>query len=165
MSLTSRIKEAFSKRDKPVNVIPPDAPPTDEYQDALHFYGLDRYAITCQELDDYPSAVSAFTSEAFLYYLPGIYVAGMNENRADMQIYSTLVYGLDRSNMPSSWDDHFLKRWARLTPDECRASQDWLLWLRKFDGLFPYGNELSRAFDTLTVISNSSHAYPLARRP
>jgi hypothetical protein len=69
---------------------------------------------------------------------------------------------LDRSNTPSSWDDFFLERWPTLTPEECEATQRWLLWLADFDPPPIADASLSRAFDTVNLLASQKGATPLA---
>ena len=163
MDLLSFIKEAFSDRLAPQSVVEAGHPPTDEYEDALAFEGKFWNELTCSDLQKYHAATSGFSPEAFCYFLPGIYSAGIRENRPDLIVNGSLISSLDRGNAPNSWDDFFLERWPKLTPKECEATQRWLLWLS--DSGKENDIALSRAFDTLTVLSNQQHAIPLASWP
>lgn len=163
MNLIEKIEKAFSHRKSPRDVVEEGHPQTDIYESASHFSGLSWRDITCDLLDQHHDAIFGFNPDAFCYYLPGIYIAGIKENRGDLLIYSTLVNMLDRSNTPNSWDDFFIERWAALTDKECQASQEWLVWLSAIESIFYYGNELSRAFDTLEIICTKQRAVPLAK--
>lgn len=162
MNLLELIEEAFSSRERPKDVTRKGAPRTEEYLDAMSFYGKDWHEISCKDLEDHQDAIFGFSGDAFLYYLPGIYAAGVRENRYNLLIYDSLVYMLDRGNIPNSWDIFFLNRWAKLTKRECEVSQEWLLWLTNFDDISLHPGQISRAYDTLTIISNKNEATPLA---
>lgn len=55
--------------------------------------------------------------EAFCYYLPGIFSAGIKENKPWLVVNQSLVDMLDRSPDPDAWDDFFLRSVAS-TPRE-----------------------------------------------
>jgi len=126
------ITEAFSRRARPVLVVPEDHPPTDIYEDALFFRSMTSGELTCKDIATHSAATSGFSPEAFCYFLPGILVATIREDRPDLIGADGIIYQLDRSNMTSSWDDFFSKRWPMLSREECRAVQHWVLWLTEF---------------------------------
>ena len=109
-------------------------------------------------------AVFGFTAEAFCYFFPGIFIAGISESRPDLLINASLIQMLDRSNVRSSWDEFFAARWATLTPPECEAAQQWILWLA--DALPPgtFEGVLTRALQTLDIIKRQGAAVPFASR-
>jgi hypothetical protein len=158
--LLSFIAEAFQSRAIPKFIVEPGSPDTDIYQDAQHFAGRAWEQLTCAELQQYHSATAGFSPEAFCYFLPGIYSAGIKENQPNLIVNDALVGSLDRGNAPNSWDEFFLQRWPQLTPQECAATQRWLLWLSDSGNLQDIA--LSRAFDTLNLLTNQREAIPLA---
>ena len=158
------IAQAFSKRERPLAVVPINCPPTTEYADAAFFEGKDWKDLVCSDLDKCFEAMSGFSPEAFCYFLPGVFCAGIRENRPNMIVNDGLITGLDRSNMPSSWDTFFAERWPRLTAAECEATQRWIMWLSEFNPPVISDHSLSRAFDTVTLLANLSSAIPLASR-
>jgi hypothetical protein len=81
-----------------------------------------------------------------------------------MTVNDSLIQMLDRSNMPSSWDDFFLERWPRLDAAECEATQRWILWLVAANPPVIAEHSLSRAFDTINLIANQATAFPMASR-
>lgn len=164
MELLNNIREAFAHRSRPAAVVREDAPDTDEYDDAKHFLGRSWDSLTCSELDAHQDAFAGFTPEAFCYYLPGILTAGIREERPDLLATSSIVMTLDRSNVPSSWDEFFLKRWPLLTANECLAVQQWLLWLADANPSVALEPSLGRAFDTMQLLINSAGATPIAAR-
>jgi hypothetical protein len=91
-----------------------------------------------------------------------IYVAGMREWRPDLLVNDALIIGLDRGNAPASWGDFFRERWPRLTPQECEATQRWILWLSEFDPPPIEDASLSRAYDTMDLLAHQTGATPIA---
>lgn len=160
--LLTFIEEAFSNRQAPESVVHKGHHDTDEFTDALAFEGKSWKDLTCAALTQYSSAVSGFSPEAYCYFLPGIYSAGIREHRPNLLVNESIIGTLDRSNMPSSWDNFFLKRWPQLSVKECEATQRWLLWLASLDRPSFADASLARAFDTITVLINQRGATPLA---
>lgn len=160
--LLELIENAFLHRLKPKEIVRADAPLTDVYQDAATFHNKEWQSIECEELDKYPAALSGFTPEAFCYFLPGVFSAGIREKRVDLYANSILISMLDRGNGPSSWDDFFIERWCSLNSAECSAVQHWVMWLSSVDPPEFTDSELSRAFDTLEILANNSIAVPIA---
>jgi len=158
--LLTIIAEAFEGRVMPESVIEAGSPNTDNYEDAQKFAGKTWQQITCAEIQKYYDAIFGFSPEAFRYFLPGIYSAGIRENMPNLITNSALVGCLDRGNAPNSWDDFFAERWPQLTPKECEATQKWLLWLSDSGGHEDIA--LSRAFDTLNILANQKGATPIA---
>lgn len=159
-TLLAFIAKAFEGRALPNSVVKAGSPATDIYEDAQAFAGKTWQQVTCAELQQYYSAMTGFTPEAFCYFLPGIFSAEIRENKPKLLINDTIINSLDRGNSPNSWDDFFLQRWPKLNSQECDATQRWLLWLSDSDKLQDVA--LSRAFDTLTLLANQRDAIPLA---
>jgi hypothetical protein len=162
MDLPIQIAEAFAGREKPMAVVLADRPPTDEYHDAMAFGDKTWQEVTCIDLETYPSAVYGFSPAAFCYFLPGIFLAGINENRPDLLVNNSLITTLDRGNAPSSWDEFFRARWPTLSPKQCEAAQGWIMWLTEANPPVIPDAFLSRAYDTLTIIANKDYASPMA---
>jgi len=160
VTIENQIGAGFARRVKPALVVAPGAPRTTEYNDAQFFLGKHWQQLNCADLEKYFDALFGFSSEAFCYFLPGIYCAGIRENRPDLMVNGSLITSLDRSNQLSSWDTFFLERWPTLTPAECHATQLWITWLSGFDPPVFSDTSLSRAFDTMTLISNQTSATP-----
>jgi hypothetical protein len=156
------IEKAFAKRERPQTVRDMSRPADEIYSDADAFAGKDWREVTCALLEKHYNATSGFSPEAFCYYLPGIYVAGMREGRPDLLVNDALIIGLDRGNAPASWDDFFRERWPRLTPQECEATQRWILWLSEFDPPPIEDASLSRAYDTMDLLAHQTGATPIA---
>ncbi len=154
------IAASFKHRELPKVVVDEEGRETDIYQDARIFTGKRWTEVTCAELQEYSAAIFGFSPEAFCYFLPGIYTAGLREERPDLLMSNAIVGGLNRGNAPDTWDEFFAKRWPQLSPDECEATQKWLLWLSE-SGQFE-DIVLSRAFDTLELLRNQKNAIPIA---
>jgi hypothetical protein len=86
VSLLTFIEKAFSEREAPQSVVREGHPNTDEYTDALMFQGKIWKDLTCADLDQYYAATSGFSPDAFCYFLPGIYSAGIREDRPDLLV-------------------------------------------------------------------------------
>jgi len=129
-----------------------------ELRDVMSFWGEPWSRVTGAQLEEHFEAIYWFTPEAFCYYLPGIFSAGIRENKPWLMVNLSLVTMLDRSPDPDSWDDFFSARWPLLTPQECEATQAWILWLMSFeDGSFSESS-LGRAFDTLELLRQRERA-------
>jgi hypothetical protein len=163
VNLLAFIEDAFSARQKPKSVVRSGGRALDEdEEDALAFADKTWQEVTCTDLAKHTSAVFHFTPEAFCYFLPGIYSAGIRESRANLLVNDALIGCLDRSNMPNSWDDFFAQRWPKLNVKECEATIHWLLWLAEFEGSSFGDARLSRSFDTVNLLIARHGATPLA---
>lgn len=152
MDILIRIATAFSARVSPAAVVEIVHPGTHEYDEALHFQGRDWREITCDEWASYSDAIYAFSPPAFCYFLPGMLSAAIREDKADLLITDALINMLDRSPNRETWDSFFVERWPLLTTAECRAVQQWILWLAdqpaKFDD-----DSLTRSYETLEILA------------
>lgn len=164
MMLIAQIENAFALRKLPKRVVDLAAPDTTEYNDARIFEGRTWRDLTCKDLDAHSDAVFGFTPEAFCYFLPGIFIAGISENRPELLVNASLIQMLDRTNVRSSWDEFFLLRWASLTSIECQAAQQWVLWLVDGPPLGLFEGSLDKALQTLQIIERQDVAVPFASR-
>jgi hypothetical protein len=162
MSELNFIENAFAARARPEQVRDMTKPADEIYADADAFAGVDWRDVTCAMLDKHFDAVHGFSPMAFCYYLPGIFSAGIREGRPDLLVNDALIITLDRGNAPASWDDFFRERWPRLTPQECEATQRWILWLAEFDPPPIADASLSRAYDTMDLLAHQAGATPIA---
>lgn len=161
--LTERLVfTAFAGRPAPATVVPKQSLGSCGHEDAAGFVGVARESLACDFIERYPDAITGFSPDAFLYYLPGIICAGLREGRRDLLAYDHIIRQIDRFNPPDSWDEYFIARYGALTPAECRALQQWVLWLSDTDGQYFSPSELERAFDTLGLISTIATAVPPA---
>jgi hypothetical protein len=156
------IDEAFSARKRPEHVRDTTRPPDDIYADADAFAGMDWRDVTCAVLDKHYDAIYGFTPTAFCYFLPGIFSAGIRQSRPEMLVNQGLIMTLDRGNAPASWDEFFSARWPKLSPQECEATQRWILWLDEFDPPPIADAALSRAYDTMGLLAHQTGATPIA---
>ncbi|HEV7237954.1 MAG TPA: hypothetical protein VGQ36_01860 [Thermoanaerobaculia bacterium] len=146
------IEEAFNHRRMPMLFLVSEQLAAHEYDDVMSFWGKPWPRVTGAQLEKYFEAIFWFTPEAFCYYLPGIFIAGILESKPWLIVNHSVVNMLDRSPDPASWDDFFFARWSQLTARECEASQAWILWLSSFkDGTYSE-IALDRAFDTLELL-------------
>jgi hypothetical protein len=150
------IEDAFSHRRMPSVFLLSERLAADECASVISFLGKPWSSVTGLQLEQHFDAIFWFTPEAFCYYLPGIFTAGINENNPSLIVNHSLVNMLDRSPDTGSWDDFFVARWPRLTPRECEATQAWILWLSTFEDISYADSSLGRAFDTLELLRRRS---------
>jgi hypothetical protein len=150
------IEEAFSHRCMPRVFLVSEQLAAHEREDVMSFWGKPWSCVNGLQLEKYFDAISWFTPEAFCYYLPGIFTAGINEKKPWLIVNHSLVNMLDRSLDVASWDDFFFARWSQLTTRECEATQEWILWLSSFEDTSYSEVSLARAFDTLDVLKERS---------
>lgn len=146
------IEEAFSHRPMPRLFLLSEQLAAHEHDDVMSFWGKPWSGVTGLQLEKHFDAIFWFTPEAFCYYLPGIFTAGITENKPWLIVNHSLVNMLDRSPDPVSWDDFFFARWSELTARECEATQAWILWLSSFEDGSYAESSLARAFDTLDLL-------------
>ena len=107
--------------------------------DALYFKNRDWRGLTCTEFDEYSNAAYGFMPAANCYYLAGVMSASIRERitvkktpLAPAKIISTLVFSLDSMLFDYSVKDtRLIEKFILLTPSECTAVQEWLLWVAK----------------------------------
>jgi len=146
------IEEAFSHRRMPTLFLVSEQLAAHESHDVMSFWGAPWSSVTGSQLEKHFDAIFWFSPEAFCYYLPGIFSAGIKENKPWLIVNHSLINMLDRSPDPGSWDDFFVARWPKLTASECEATQAWILWLSSCEDS-SYGEiALARAFDTLELL-------------
>jgi hypothetical protein len=162
MSDIKFIEAAFAARTRPEQVRDISRPPDEVYGDADAFAGMDWRDVTCALFDKHFDAIYGFLPDAFCYFLPGIYSAGIRESRPDLLVNQGLIMMLDRGNAPASWDDFFRERWPQLTSKECEATQRWILWLAEFDPPPIEDASLSRSYDTMDLLAHQTGATPIA---
>jgi hypothetical protein len=156
INLETAVREAFSSRARPRNVVPCDHPNTTEYTDALHFQGRDWRDTNCDLWSKFSDAIYGFCPEAFCYFLPGIIYAQVREDEPELLLNSSLIGMLDRSENVEYWDAFFIERWPRLNRNECLALQEWVLWISsKGTGMFSEAS-LTRAFSTLNILASKA---------
>lgn len=158
--LIAAIQLAFAGRAMPVQVVSPGPRGCDLREDAAHFVGVDRYAISAEFLEQYSSGLSALTGDAFRHLLPGVMCTSIREARRDLMAVDLIIGALDRSNMPDSWDDGFVERYCALTPEECLACQQWILWLGEDASSIGdafWHSQLTRAFETIELIRGGAN--------
>jgi len=129
-----------------------------EYEDLIAFLGKDWSSMTGDQLEKYFEAIFWFTPEAFCYYLPGIFSAGINDDIPELIVNHSVVEMLDRSQDYEMWDEFFLERWPLLSTQECEAAQEWILWLSSCGETSFSDNSLSRSFDTLELLKTRQAA-------
>jgi hypothetical protein len=159
------IEVAFAARGRPESMRDITRDADEVYGDADAFAGIDWRDITCAMLEKHYDAIYGFSPAAFCYFLPGIYTAGIREDRPDLLVNQGLIATLDRGNSPASWDEFFRERWPKLTSRECEATQRWILWLDEFDPPIIPDASLTRAYDTMDLLANQGLATPIAAWP
>jgi hypothetical protein len=149
------IEAAFTHRDVPRSFLGSEQLAAHEADDVMTFWRKPWWCVTGAQLETSFEAIFWFSPEAFCYYLPGIFSAGVHENNPWLIVNQSIVSMLDRSADPDSWDEFFCARWLRLTVKECEATQAWILWLSSFQDAYPEP-ALGRAFDTLELLKRKA---------
>jgi hypothetical protein len=150
-NLVQRIESAFSERKAPTAVTCAGHPDTDEYSDAEHFSGRRWKDLNCRELERYHAALFGFNDEAFCYFLPGVMCAVIREESPHIIMVDPMIAELDRLSQTGISDEFVIGRWIDLSIDECRATQEWILWLSE---KLPSDNQdpLLRAYAGLEIL-------------
>lgn len=159
MTLLEHIQNAFAHRQAP-NVLSDSRELTeDEQEEVVFFSGRNWSAISIADWEKFHEALYWFSPGAFCFYLPGIYCSTVESERPSLLVNFTLIQMLDRSPNPDWWDEFFVARWGRLTKEECAVSQEWILWLTSCPDN-PFSDEsLSRAFQTLELLSQAKGSH------
>jgi hypothetical protein len=155
MNLLQTIKKAFSNRKPPILMTLPCHSDTDIYTDAQHFSGRRWEELKCNELEKYHAALFGFSGESFCYFLPGIMSASIIEDNPHLIMIDAIISELDRLPQTGMTDEELLTRWMRLSADECRATQEWIVWLSEKlqdDGQDP----LLRAYEGLDILISAA---------
>lgn len=152
MNLLNEIADAFSWRDKPSIITDSVSLTEDEKNSLLAITQVDWRNVTADMWEKHFDALSWLSPTAFCYYLPSIYKATIEESVPNLIVTSSLVGMLDRTPNPEWWDDFFLERWPLLTINECKITQEWILWLADFRDLTFNNGGLDRALDTIDLL-------------
>jgi hypothetical protein len=147
-------RQAFRHRERPAKLSTSSQLTDFELMDLDTISRYDWDKVSAEMWEKHFDIVSLFSAEAFCYYLPGICVASLREQRPDLIVVSNLIDTLDRTPTPAWWDDFFLKRWPHLTELECKAVQDWIWWLTTRTGTSHSEDSLMRALHTLELLIN-----------
>ncbi len=164
MNILNDLEKAFCERQKPRQLVPSDHSPTDIYEDALHFQNVLWSSLTGDVLERFSDAFSGFNPLAFCYFLPGALCASIRENQPGLIVIHALIGMLDRSPDISLWDTFFLERWTLLSKTECQAVQEWVLWLANLENTPFTQDALTRAYETLGLLSSENEAFTRFRK-
>jgi hypothetical protein len=123
------VQNAFAGRAPPKEITDSKQLSDTEYKEVMSFEGLKWREVSVALVEQAPDAVFWFSPEAFCYYLPGVISAGLSAGRSDLLYFDSLIGCLDRSPVPSYWDDFFYPRFTLLKPDEIDAVSSWARWM------------------------------------
>ena len=126
--------------------------PVEAHNEILSIRDMHWSDISCELLDRYYDIDIWLSSEAFIYYLPGILTAGIKQDNHNLLVYSHIIGNLDRMPVPEYWDDYFLRRWPLLTIKELEAVEEWVFWIKQRDAINYYPNTFDRVYATLTLL-------------
>lgn len=146
------IQSAFKNRSKPRLFVLSKQIAEHEYADIMELSDRHWSTINCSWLEKHFEFIYWLKPESFCYYLPGIFCASIKENMPELIVNHSIIEILDRSSDPSFWDDFFNDRFSRLDIEECKALQEWILWLSSFNKISISDSSLSRAFDTVDLL-------------
>ncbi|HFB65734.1 MAG TPA: hypothetical protein ENJ60_09365 [Aeromonadales bacterium] len=151
MKIVELFTEAFKHRKKPSCMTLSKQLDEHEHAEIMAFSGKKWFDIDVKLLEENFEVINWLSPEAFCYFLPGICCAGIKENSSELIIYDSIINMLDRSPEPTYWDSFFLSRWPLLHKDECKAVQEWVLWL-SINNSFYSGSVITRALETLDLV-------------
>lgn len=143
------IEQSFAGRSQPFTVISDSRLRYDSDCDAARFAGRKREELRWEDWSDFSDAVTQFTPDAFLYYLPSLLIISAEQSERWLSAADALMMILDRSPVVDYWDDFFCARFLLLTQIECVAMQKWVISL-SVSSL--YRQSADRAFDTLALV-------------
>ena len=153
--ILSVIERAFTWRQPPKNYISSFQLDENEIAEVLSYQGKDWRSFTCKQLQE-KSDLFLCSPEAFCYCLPGVMSAVIRENRPDLIMIDAIVNCLDRPPSRTNWDDYFLERWTKFTPEEYDAIEQFLGWLCEHDPNDNPFNDMftvsARCVDTLNLL-------------
>jgi hypothetical protein len=155
MTLSRRIELAFGDREKPSRVIQRTAPISCDEEEALWFTGRDWREISWEEWDQHSSAISTFTPDAFVYYLPSVLCLSAQYPDRWSSTASSLLASLDRSPTIEYWDGWLTSRLLGLKDAEYAVLEEWILTLCQ--NPTTYSSEtLTRALDTVNLLQRET---------
>jgi hypothetical protein len=129
-----------------------------EYEEVMSFRGMRWEDVAFDQVQRNSDAVFWFAPEAFCFYLPGLLVASLREDRLDANACDALIGMLDRSPVPDYWDDFFAPRWTLLSAPELDAVAAWLAWFEAVEPDAFHENTYERARETLELLKQRQGA-------
>lgn len=151
-AILEQVAQSFAHRPPPTVITDSMQLTEGEFAEVMAFDGLHWQDVTLALVEQCPDVVFWFSPEAFCYYLPGLFSAGLRENRADLMAYDALLSTLDRSPVPAYWDDFVLPRLPLLSVEEVDAVSAWATWVEHVAGDDVYGNLHERVQTTLRLL-------------
>jgi len=148
-----QIARAFADRTPPTLLTDSKQLSDVEYDEVMSFESMRWQDVTFDQIERNSDAVFWFSPEAFCYFLPGLMLAGLKENRVDANCYDALIGMLDRSAEPDSWDDFFQPRWPLLTVAQVDAVTAWAKWLQSVQPDAFHSNTFERVGNTLALLA------------
>ncbi len=150
----NKIDTAFSTRKLPDILCSRENVDEHDFKDVEEFCSSHWSKLNCNTIEKYFDVLPLLSPDAFLYFLPGVIKAGVEEGCPNLLINQSLVSNLDRSPDPENWDSYFLARWSKLRKDECNVVEEWLLWLGVSDSCLFSECMIDRALETIALIRN-----------
>jgi hypothetical protein len=122
--MRTQITSAFAQRQRPktVTTITVNSELRD---DALHFDGMDWSQVVAEDWRHWSDAISGFTPDAFLYFLPSLLIVSLDKSNLPLVAADVLISLLATSADPEIWHEHFSKRFQKLSLLELKALKDW----------------------------------------
>ena len=118
------IWSAFASRERPASTVEHRRGDFLEV-DARHFEGLDRCRVTARDWIDHSDAFFGLSPDGFIYFLPSLLIASLDEAETSLIAADALVSVLDTSADPNLWDAWFVARFSRLNAAELKAIRGW----------------------------------------
>jgi hypothetical protein len=154
--LTKKIREAFAWRTRPEIVADRSRSPVTDRQDAERLERHSGEELDWWFLQQNADALYAMTPEAFRYYLPEFMILGMAASEASPLFISPIFQMLDPGPDTTFWSDAFRRNWVGMNSDEYDALKAWAVFLASSNAGWVDDVVLSRDFDTLVRLAESS---------
>lgn len=172
MQLSERIAQTFGNRLKPATVTDPiDHLQLDsDIEDTLWFKGREWREISREDWQKRSAALSYFSKEAFVYYLPSVMLLAIAYPCERLLPVQTLIWELDKAPNRDEWDPRFVDRFLNLSNEEYEILKEWLVEIsnctayrgRRLAGA-GVGETLGRAFDTVVLLQEEANRKRLKR--
>lgn len=132
--LTESLFSAFRGVERPSCLIDSRELAEDEIAGIEMLGRCEWWDVTGDLLEKYPDAIMLMSPSAFLYYLPSVILATLQDGCRNLICAVNVVSMLDRTPSVDLWTNFFSVRWGGLNLDQLGVVREWLFWLA--DGQF-----------------------------
>lgn len=111
-----------------------------------------REGLNSDFLEDNYDIFFLIPSDVFLYFLPGIFRCGIEDDCRGLLVNHSIVSELDRSLSLEYWNSSLIDRLGNLTEEEYGVVEEWLIWLVSNQEKIFSDNSIDRALETLSLL-------------